>query len=313
MSRNASHTNRTARTSANRTARRLGAVAALTAAAAALPLANAATASAAVAPLAPATAVTAVAASSTSSTSSTLTAAHSFKLSTHTVAFGSHNLGSTTTKKVTFKNTGTKTLHPVQVLSGASSLTLSANTCAAKAVPAGASCAYTLRFAPTAPGPATATLQVLTTEGTPAQNVAISGTGVQQLMEHYFYQYTFTNPPVINGVAAPQSFIGEGRAPAGTYTSGQTIAVYDTTGLNQIGTYRIGTVDNTVPLDATLGQVDVTSYSWGTHTYTAATGLADRPGTTGLGSEAGSIAGLGLDGNPASFNDHQPAVIAYHF
>lgn len=304
MSRNASHT---ARTSANHTARRLGAVAALTAAAAALPLANAATASAAVAPLATSST------SSTSSASSTLTAAHSFKLSTHTVAFGSHNLGSTTTKKVTFKNTGTKTLHPVQVLSGASSLTLSANTCAAKAVPAGASCAYTLRFAPTAPGPATANLQVLTTEGTPAQNVAISGTGVQQLMEHYFYQYTFTNPPVINGVAAPQSFIGEGRAPAGTYTSGQTIAVYDTTGLNQIGTYRIGTVDNTVPLDTTLGQVDVTSYSWGTHTYTAATGLADRPGTTGLGSEAGSIAGLGLDGNPASFNDHQPAVIAYHF
>ena len=292
---------------ASRTARRLGTVAALTAAAAALPLANAATASAAVAPQASAPLTAHLAASST------LTAAHSFKLSTHTVAFGAKNLGTASTKKVTFKNTGTKALHPVQVLSAPSSVTLAANTCNAKTVPAGASCAYTLRFAPTAAGAVSATLQVLTTEGTPAQNVAITGTGVQQLMEHYFYQYTFTNPPVINGVAAPQSFIGEGRAPAGTYTSGQTIAVYDTTGLNQIGTYRIGTVDNTVPLDTTLGQVDVTSYSWGTHTYTAATGLADRPGTTGLGSEAGSIAGLGLDGNPASFNDHQPAVIAYHF
>ena len=179
--------------------------------------------------------------------------------------------------------------------------------------PAGGSCAYTLRFAPTAAGAVSASLQVLTTEGTPAQSVAISGTGVQQLMEHYFYQYSFTNPPVINGVAAPQSFIGEGRAPAGTYTTGQTIAVYDTTGLTQIGTYRIGAVDNTVPLDNTLNQVDVSSYTWGTNTYTAATGLADRPGTTGLGSEAGSIAGLGLDGSAASFNDHNPAVHPYHF
>ena len=193
------------------------------------------------------------------------------------------------------------------------SVSLSANTCAGASIPAAGTCSYTLRFAPTAAGAVSGTLQVLTTEGTPAQNVTISGTGVQQLMEHYFYQYTFTNPPVINGVAAPQSFIGEGRAPAGTYTTGQTIAVYDTTGLTQIGTYRIGAVDNTVPLDATLNQVDVASYTWGTNTYTAATGLADRPGTTGLGSEAGSIAGLGLEGSAATFNDHQPAVIAHHF
>jgi hypothetical protein len=291
---------------ASRTARRLSTVAVLTAAAAALPLVNAATASAAVAPAASAT-------SAASATAASPTAAHSFTLSTHTVAFGAKNLGTAATKKVTFKNTGTKALHPVQVLSAPASVSLSANTCAAKSVPAGGSCAYTVRFAPTTAGPVSGTLQVLTTEGTPAQDVAISGTGVQQLMEHYFYQYTFTNPPVINGVAAPQSFIGEGRAPAGTYTTGQTIAVYDATGLNQIGTYRIGAVDNTVPLDSTLNQVDVDSYTWGTNTYTAATGLADRPGTTGLGSEAGSIAGLGLEGSAASFNDHQPAVVPHHF
>jgi hypothetical protein len=144
--------------------------------------------------------------------------------------------------------------------------------------------------------------------------VAISGTGVQQLMEHYYFQYTFTNPPVINGVAAPQSFIGTGYAAAGTYATGQTIDVFDVTGLRQIGTYRIGAVDNTVALDsALLNTVDVNEYDWGTNRYTAATGLIDQTGTAGLGSEAGSIAGLGLEGTNASFNDHQPAVVAHHF
>src|SRR4029078_9968817 len=150
------------------------------------------------------------------------------------------------------KNTGTKPLHPVQVLSAPASVSLSANTCAAAKVPAGGSCTYTVRFAPTSAGAVSGSLQVLTTEGTPAQDGAISATGVQQLMEHYYFQYTFTNPPVINGVAAPQSFIGTGYAAAGTYANGQNIEVFDVTGLRQIGTYRIGAVDHTVALDSAL-------------------------------------------------------------
>ncbi|WP_426566182.1 choice-of-anchor D domain-containing protein [Angustibacter sp. McL0619] len=290
MSRNASAARRS-----SRTARRLGALAVVSAAAAALPLADVAVASAA--PAAPASSSAVVA----------------FSLSTHSVAFGSRNTGSATTKKVVFKNTGSKALHPVQVLSAPASVSLSANTCAAAKVLAGGSCTYTVRFAPTAAGAVSASLQVLTAEGTPAQSVAIRGTGVQQLMEHYYYQYTFTNPPVINGVAAPQSFIGTGYAVAGTYATGQTIDVFDITGLRQIGTYRIGAVDNTVALDsALLNTVDVNEYDWGTSRFTAATGLVDRTGTAGLGSEAGAIAGLGLEGTSASFTDHQPAVVAHH-
>ena len=262
MSRNASAARRTR---SSRTSRRLGALALAAAAAATLPLADAAVASAA--PSAP------------SAISATASTGSAFSLSTHSVAFGSRNTGSATTKKVVLKNTGTKALHPVQVLSAPASVSSARTPAPRPRCRSVAAARYTVRFAPTAAGAVSASLQVLTTEGTPAQNVAISGTGVQQLMEHYYFQYTFTNPPVINGVAAPQSFIGTGYAAAGTYATGQTIDVFDVTGLRQIGTYRIGAVDNSVALDsALLNTVDVNEYDWGTNRYTAATGLIDQTG-----------------------------------
>lgn len=84
-------------------------------------------------------------------------------------------------------------------------------------------------------------------------------------MESYHFLYTYTNPPAINGVAAPQSYEGAGYAAVGTYTPGQVITVLDkATGLHEIGQYRIGNVDNTVPADpAKLQTVSVTRYTWG--------------------------------------------------
>ena len=153
--------------------------------------------------------------------------------------------------------------------------------------------------------PSRAQVQVLSVQGTPAQTVALSGTGVVQQMQAYNYLYTFTNPPVINGIAAPQSFQGTGFAPAGTYTFGQTIPVYDATGLTQIGTYRIGTVTD-LPLNAAqVNTVTVTTYTWGTMHYITGTGLSAGTATGGLGSEGGSV-------NGSSFNDHSPAIQPSH-
>jgi Abnormal spindle-like microcephaly-assoc'd, ASPM-SPD-2-Hydin len=242
----------------------------------------------------------------------TSTPSHRLAVSTHTLAFGSVDTGASKNLTVTVSNTGTKTLTPVPVLSGSAEFTLGAGTCTSLA--ARQTCAYTLSFAPTAAGPVTANLAVLSTQGTPAQNVALSGTGVQQVMESYFYLYTYANPPAINGIAAPQSFTGTGYAPAATYTPGQIIPVFDPTGLHQIGSYRIGTVDNTLALDpAKVGHVAVSAYDWGTHHYIPGTGLISYDGTTGLGSEHGAIAGAGIEGTSATFNDLNPAIVAHHF
>src|SRR5664279_5705674 len=63
-------------------------------------------------------------------------------LSTHALAFGAQNTGSSSALSVTLSNTGSKAVQPVQVLSGAAAFTLSGNTCASHPVKPGASCAY---------------------------------------------------------------------------------------------------------------------------------------------------------------------------
>jgi Abnormal spindle-like microcephaly-assoc'd, ASPM-SPD-2-Hydin len=230
---------------------------------------------------------------------------YAMSLSTHALSFGSVNVGSHLSKSVTVTNTGSKALQPVKVKSGSTRFSASGSCVNATLAP-GTSCKYTVKFTPTAAGTVSGNLQVLSVQGTPAQNVALSGTGVVQQMQAYNYLYTFTNPPVINGVAAPQSFQGTGFAPAGTYAFGQTIPVYDTAGLTQIGTYRIGTVSEQ-PLDAAqLNTVVVNTYTWGTNHYIAGTGLSSTTATGGLGSEGGSV-----NGNP--FNDHNPAIVQQHF
>jgi hypothetical protein len=250
------------------------------------------------------------------STATTVKPNFRIALSSHTVAFGSENLGSSTTKTVKLTNTGAKAIHPEDVFSGSSEFALSANSCTGNVVKPGKTCTFSITFAPTAAGAVTGSLKVLTDEGTAAQKVAISGTGVQQLMESYHYLYTFTSPPVINGVATPQSFQGVGYAPAGTYTAGQTITVLDSaTGLRQVGTYQIGNVNNAVPLvPAQLNTVAISTYFWGTNHYIVGTGLASGSGgSAGLGSEHGSLIGLGAEGGNVSFSDQQAAIQPIHF
>ena len=231
---------------------------------------------------------------------------YAFSLSSHTAAFGSVNTGSSLANTVTFKNTGTKSLQPVEILSGSQEFALS-GSCINATVARGGTCNLDLTFAPTAAGAVTGSLQVLTLEGTPAQAVALSGTGVVQMMQSYNYLYTYANPPAINGVAAPQSFQGTGFAPAGTYTMGQTIPVYDTAGLNVIGTYRIGATAALPLVQAQLNTVTVNTYTWGTTRYISGTGLVSNVGSTGLGSEKGSISGIG------GFSDQFPAIQPSHW
>lgn len=231
---------------------------------------------------------------------------YALSLSTHTLAFGPVNTGATLTRTVTLTNTGAKAVQPVQILSGSPAITLTGGSCRNASVAPAGKCTYTLAFAPTTAATATAALQVLTLQGTPAQTVTATGTGVVQMMQSYNYLYTYTNPPAINGVAAPQSFQGTGYAPAGTYTMGQTINVYDTAGLNVIGTYRIGATA-ALPLVATqLNTVAVNVYTWGSTRYITGTGLAARTGTTGLGSEGGNV-------NGNTFSDQFAAIHPSHW
>lgn len=259
----------------------------------------------------------ALASPATTASANTATTKPSFRiaLSTHTLAFGNRNLQSASTLSVKLSNTGAKAVHPESVFTGSSELSVSANSCTGVRVAPGKSCAFTVSFTPTAAGAVTASLKVLTDEGTAAQKVAVSGTGVQLLMESYNYLYTFTNPPVINGLATPQSFQGVGYAPAGTYQSGQVIPVMDSaTGLRQVGSYRIGNVNNAVPLSASLNQVGISEYDWGTNHYIVGTGLASGSGgSAGLGSEHGTLIGLGVEGSNVSFSDQQAAIQPIHF
>jgi hypothetical protein len=134
-------------------------------------------------------------------------------------------------------------------------------------------------------------------------------------MESYFYSYSYTNPPAINGVAAPQSYIGSGFAPVGTYKPGQTIAIRDTaTGLKQVGTYTIGNVNDQVKFNATqLNQVSVSEYDRGTTRFIQGTGLSSTPSLKGLGSESGQLIGFGAFGTNVSFNNQHAAIQPIHF
>jgi hypothetical protein len=247
----------------------------------------------------------AAAALSGTAAQATTVPSYAMHLSTHSLSFGSVNVGSHLSKSVTVTNTGSKALQPVKVKSGSGRFSVG-GTCVNATLAPSTSCKYTVKFTPTAAGTVAGNLEILSVQGTPAENVALSGTGVVQQMQAYNYLYTFTNPPVVNGIAAPQSFQGTGFAPAGTYTLGQTIPVYDAAGLNQIGTYRIGTVTDQ-PLDpAQLNTVVVNTYTWGTNHYIAGTGLSSTTATGGLGSEGGSV-------NGNSFNDHHAAIFQMHF
>ncbi len=135
------------------------------------------------------------------------------------------------------------------------------------------------------------------------------------LMESYFFKYTYSNPPAINGIAAPQSYIGLGFAPVGTYKPGQTLPILDkATGLKQIGTYQIGNVNDQVPFNAQqINHLSVAEYDWGPNRYISGTGLVANPAANGLGSENGTLLGLGAFGTNVTFNNQHTAINPIHF
>ncbi len=133
------------------------------------------------------------------------------------------------------------------------------------------------------------------------------------LMESYFFNYRYTNPPIINGVQTSQGYLGSGFAPAGTYKAGQTVTISDNFG-RPIGTYTIGTVNNAVPLDQTkLNTVMVSEYDYMTQRLIAGTGLVANTGSNGLGSESGSLTGYGAFGTNVIFNNQHTAINPIHF
>jgi hypothetical protein len=129
-------------------------------------------------------------------------------------------------------------------------------------------------------------------------------------MESYFFSYTYTNPPVINGVTTKQSYIGLGFAPVGTYKPGQTITILDkATGLQKVGTYQIGNVNDKNTFDANkINHVVVNEYDYFNQQYIQGTGLQNNNavGIKGLGSEGGILLGQ-------FFNNQNAAIRPIHF
>lgn len=105
-------------------------------------------------------------------------------LSTLSLTFAPQVLGTTSaTQQVTLTNTGPAALHinTVSLIgSNPADFTQSNNCPVGGNLGSGASCRITLRFAPTATGARSATLQISTNDvGTPLANVVLTGTGIQ--------------------------------------------------------------------------------------------------------------------------------------
>lgn len=139
------------------------------------------------------------------------------------------------------------------------------------------------------------------------------------LMESYFFNYQYANKPIINGGPTPEGYLGSGFAAVGTYKIGQTITITDNFG-RPVGTYTIGTVNNSIPLNANqLNTVTVSEYDYNlggapvTTRVIAGTGLVANVGTKGLGSESGLLNGHGAEGTSVSFNNQHTAINPIHF
>jgi uncharacterized repeat protein (TIGR01451 family) len=79
----------------------------------------------------------------------------------------------------TFTNTGTKGTSALTVsLSGASAFTIAADNCTGTSLGKGKSCTVTVRFAPAAAGPVTATLRAISKQPDATATVQVTGTGV---------------------------------------------------------------------------------------------------------------------------------------
>ncbi len=139
------------------------------------------------------------------------------------------------------------------------------------------------------------------------------------LMESYFFNYQYANKPIINGGPTPEGYLGSGFAPVGTYKAGQTITITDNFG-RPVGTYTIGTVNNSISFDANkLNTVTVSEYDYNlggapvTTRVITGNGLVATIGTKGLGSESGLLNGRGAEGTSVTFNNQHTAINPIHF
>ena len=102
-------------------------------------------------------------------------AAATATLTPTTANFGSVQVGASASTPLTLTNTGTTTITITGVAIPSPLFTLSAQTCGTT-LAAGASCTYTITYAPTATGAASSTFSVTDTAGT--QSSTLSGTGL---------------------------------------------------------------------------------------------------------------------------------------
>jgi hypothetical protein len=138
-------------------------------------------------------------------------------------------------------------------------------------------------------------------------------------MESYSFNYQYVNKPIINGGPTPESYLGTGFAPAGTYKPGQTITIVDNFG-RSVGTYTIGSVNDQTPYDAQqLNKVTVVEYDYDlamapvVTRVTTGTGLGASGGSNGLGSEKGTLIGRGAEGTDVTFTNQHTAINPIHF
>ncbi|QKE85213.1 choice-of-anchor D domain-containing protein [Arthrobacter sp. NEB 688] len=98
------------------------------------------------------------------------------------LAFGDHDLGTTTERTATLENVGTGALAlGVVRVTGpqAAAFILGAGTCAGSSLPGDGTCTQTVRWTPTTAGDATATLEVLGADGTVLARTGLSGHGIE--------------------------------------------------------------------------------------------------------------------------------------
>jgi hypothetical protein len=94
------------------------------------------------------------------------------------VNFGSHALGTKTTKKVTLTSTGTSPLAVGTVASSGSPFTIGANSCTGHTLAPGQACSISVIFRPTAAAKSIGHLSITDNADSSPQSVTLSGTGV---------------------------------------------------------------------------------------------------------------------------------------
>ncbi|BDG09626.1 choice-of-anchor D domain-containing protein [Anaeromyxobacter paludicola] len=131
------------------------------------------------------------------------------------VAFGNQLVGTTSAgHTVTLLNTGTTALALTSVtLTGTNAASFSFNNNCGTSIAAGRSCTVSVRFSPTAAGPATAALSVATADPVSPQTVALTGTGTAPVASATPSSLTFSSGMNVTSAAQTVTLTNTGTAP----------------------------------------------------------------------------------------------------